>query len=131
MLSLVVEDSRSEKSTHARWIRCRRGGMEASLPVPPNHQGFVDVPTAVWQWSDIIAGSIKARPSTKSEIKDALNVAQQPRRLLAIHTGKLALVPGHRPKFTWCQRPAQFRELPDTGRFASVGHAQILWVLQQ
>ena len=88
------------------------------------------MPTAVWQWSSVIACCIKARPTAQAKVKDALDVAQQSSRFLPVYTGKLALMSSNCPKLARCQGFAKFWELPNAGRFASVGPAKVLRMLK-
>ena len=130
MFPPMVEDPRGEELTHLGRVRCSRGGVKASLLISPDHQGFVDMPTAVRQWSSVIAGCIKARPPAQTKITDALDVAQQSSRFLPVYAGKLALMSSHCPKLARRQGFAKFWELPDAGRFASVGPAKVLRMLK-
>ena len=105
--------------------------MEAPFLVAADHYLPVIVATIMGKWADIPATRIKFRPSHITKFVNVVQVAKQPRRLFAIRARVLTLVASNCGKFGIPKRSPDLGELPNTRRFTSVGHAEVLRVLEQ
>ena len=103
--------------------------MEAPFAVAADHALAVVVATVVWQRTDIPPACIELRPAHVAELLDAVDIGQQSGRLLPVGIGVLALVPRNGRELRVPEYLPDLSKLPDACWFASMRHAQVLWVL--